>query len=133
MSAAVALEVIRLYEEGGIIENGKRSGRRFMERLEGLLSHPLVGDARGRGLVGAVELVIDKKTREPFPAEAGVGALLSQLTWDNGVIVRCFAHGVIGFAPALCCTEDEVDEMVDRVERSLDQMLRMPEIRSLMR
>jgi adenosylmethionine-8-amino-7-oxononanoate aminotransferase len=133
VSAAVALEVIRLYEEGGILENGKRSGRRFMKRLEGLLNHPLVGDARGRGLVGAVELVIDKETREPFPAGAGVGALLSQLTWDNGVIVRCFAHGVIGFAPALCCTDQEVDEMIDRVEKSLDQLLRMPEIRSLMR
>lgn len=133
VSAAVGLEVIRLYEEGGILENGKRSGRRFMERLEGLRSHPLVGDARGRGLVGAVELVIDKETREPFPAEAEVGALLSQLTWENGVIVRCFAHGVIGFAPALCCTEDEVDEMVGRVEKSLDQLLEVPGIRSLMR
>jgi len=133
VSAAVALEVIRLYEEGGILENGQRSGRRFMERLEALRSHPLVGDARGRGLVGAVELVIDKETRAPFPAEAGVGALLSQLTWENGVIVRCFAHGVIGFAPALCCTEHEVDEMVDRVEKSLDQLLEVPEIRSLMR
>jgi adenosylmethionine-8-amino-7-oxononanoate aminotransferase len=133
VSAAVGLEVIRLYEDGGILENGKRSGRRFMERLEGMLSHPLVGDARGRGLVGAIELVTDKESREPFPADADVGARLSQLTWENGVIVRCFAQGVIGFAPALCCTEVEVDEMIDRVEKSLDQLLEVPEIRALMR
>jgi adenosylmethionine-8-amino-7-oxononanoate aminotransferase len=133
VSAAVGLEVIRLYQEGGILENGKRSGRRFLERLEGMLNHPLVGDARGRGLVGAIELVTDKETREPFPADAEIGARLSQLTLANGVIVRCFAHGVIGFAPALCCTEGEVDEMIDRVERSLDQLLEVPEIRALMR
>ncbi len=133
VSAAIGLEAIRLYEEGGILENGRRSGRRFMDRLEAMRSHPLVGDARGRGLVGALELVVDKDTREPFGADAAVGTRLTQLTWENGVLVRCFAHGVIGFAPALCCTEDEVDEMFDRVERSLDQLLQVPEIRSLMR
>lgn len=133
VSAAIALEVIRLYEEGGILENGRRSGRRFMERLEAVRSHPLVGDARGRGLVGAIELVVDKETREPFAADSGVAMRLSKLTWDNEVIVRCFANGVIGFAPALCCSEDEIDLMLDRVERSLDQLLEMPEIRSLMR
>jgi len=133
VSAAVALEVIRLYEEGGVLENGRRSGRRFLERLDGMQKHPLVGDTRGRGLLGAIELVVDKDSREPFAAEAGVAARLSQLTWDNGLIVRCFANGVIGLAPALCCSEDEVDLMLDRVEKSLDQLLETPEIRSLLR
>jgi adenosylmethionine-8-amino-7-oxononanoate aminotransferase len=133
VSAAVALEVIRLYEEGGILENGRRSGVRFLERLHGVRDHPLVGDTRGRGLLGAIELVVDKDSRERFTAEAGVAARLSQITWDNGLIVRCFANEVIGLAPALCCSDDEIDLMFDRVEKSLDQLLETPEIRSLLR
>jgi len=133
VSAAVALEVIRLYEEGGILENGRRSGRRFMQRLDAVRGHPLVGDTRGRGLLGAIELVADKESREPFAAEAGVANRLTELTLENGVIVRCFANGVIGLAPALCCTENEVDQIFDRVETSLNQLLEAPEIRSILR
>lgn len=132
VSAAVALEVIRLYEEGGILENGRRSGRRFLDRLNAVRNHPLVGDARGRGLLGAIELVADKADRRPFGPEADVAGKLSRLTWENGVIVRCFANGVIGFAPALCCSDDEIDQMFDRVEKSLDQLLETSEIRMLM-
>jgi len=129
VSAAVALEVIRLYE-GGLLENGVIAGKRFAEHLERLRAHPLVGDTRGRGMVGAIELVCDKQTKAGFDPALGVADHLSRLTWDNGVVVRCFAQGVIGFAPALCCTEAEMDEIIARVEKSLDQLLELPDIRA---
>jgi adenosylmethionine-8-amino-7-oxononanoate aminotransferase len=65
VSAAVGLEVLRLYTEGGLLANGIAQAPRFEEGLRNLLTHPLVGDARSRGLLGALELVADKsdKTR----------------------------------------------------------------------
>jgi putrescine aminotransferase len=130
VSAAVALEVLRLYREGGLLENGRQTGLRFAERLEAIRAHPLVGDARGRGLLGAIELVSDKQTKAGFAPELDIAGRLGQLTWDNGVIVRCFGNAVIGFAPALCCSTAEMDMIFDRVERSLDQLLAMPDIRA---
>ena len=132
VSAAVALEVLRLYQEGGVLENGVRTGRRFMERLEQIKNHPLVGDVRGRGMLGAIELVSDKKTKRGFDGDLDIGGRLSRLTWESGVIVRCFVNGVIGFAPALCCTESEMDLIIDRVEQALDRLLEMKDIRSIM-
>ena len=130
VSAAVALEVLRLYREGGVLANGVETGKRFAERMEAIRSHPLVGDVRYRGMLGAIELVTDKGTKGIFPAELNLGDRLSQMTWDNGVIVRCFANAVIGFAPALTCTPDEMDIIFDRVQLSLDQLLEQADIRA---
>jgi len=130
VSAAVALEVLRLYQDGGLIANGQAVGETFARHLAGIREHPLVGDARGRGLLGAVELVSNKETKAGFPAELDIGGRLSQLTWDNGVIVRCFANAVIGFAPALCCSDVEMDLIFERVEKSLDQLLEQPDVRA---
>jgi adenosylmethionine-8-amino-7-oxononanoate aminotransferase len=69
VSAAVALEVLRLYEEGGLLENGRRLEPVFAGGLRALLDHPLVGDARSRGLLGALELVADKQTKARFAPE----------------------------------------------------------------
>lgn len=132
VSAAVALEVLRLYEDG-LLDNGVRTGRRFAEHLDRLRAHPLVGDTRGRGMLGAIELVCDKQTKAGFEVGLDIGSRLSKLTWDNGVVVRCFANAVIGFAPALCCSEAEIDQIVERVETSLDQLLEMPDVRAALR
>lgn len=129
VSAAVALEVLRLYEDG-LLENGVIAGRRFAGHLERLRAHPLVGDTRGRGMVGAIELVCNKHAKTAFDPALDVAGHLGRLTWDNGVVVRCFTQGVIGLAPALCCTEAEMDEIIARVEKSLDQLLELPDIRS---
>ncbi|RVU07179.1 aspartate aminotransferase family protein [Novosphingobium umbonatum] len=130
VSAAVALEVLRLYREGGVLANGVKTGARFAERMEAIRSHPLVGDVRYRGMLGAIELVTDKATKGMFPAELNLGDRLSQMTWDNGLIVRCFANAVIGFAPALTCTVEEMDIIFDRVQLTLDQLLEQPDIRA---
>src|SRR6185436_3864232 len=63
VSAAIGLEVLRLYHEGGLLANGVAQAPRFAAGLKRLGAHPLVGDVRSRGLVGALELVADKTTR----------------------------------------------------------------------
>ena len=130
VSAAVALEVLRLYGEGGLLANGRAVGKRFAQQLDRIREHPLVGDARSRGMLGAIELVTDKATKAGFSAELDIGGRLSQITWDNGVIVRCFTNAVIGFAPALCCSVDEMDLIFARIWKSLDQLLEQPNVRA---
>ncbi|MEM9224643.1 MAG: aminotransferase class III-fold pyridoxal phosphate-dependent enzyme [Pseudomonadota bacterium] len=119
VSAAVAMAVLDLYE-GGLIDNAQTVGAYFERRLASFIDHPLVGDVRAKGLLGALELVSDKPTKAKFPGEAQVGPRLAKLGYENGVIFRAFADGTLGFAPPVCITIDAVDLMLDRVMKTLD-------------
>lgn len=132
VSAAVGLEVLRLYE-GGLLENGRRAGARLLAGLEGLRDHPLVGDVRGRGMLAAVELVTDKAARTPLPAALQPATRLFDRAWDQGLIIRSFAQGIFGYAPPLCCTDAEIDAIMERTRKVLDLTLEDPEIRAVLR
>lgn len=119
VSAAVGLEVIRLYEEGGLIENGKRVGAYFESRLAEFRDHPLVGDVRSKGLLAALELVTDKRTKTRPDASTKIGPRLAKAGYDNGLIFRANADATMAFAPPLCITREEVDLMIDRIEKTL--------------
>lgn len=129
VSAAVGLEVIRLYEEGGILENGQKSGTYFGARLQDLSSHPLVGDVRSRGLLAGVELVTDKAKKTRPDAALALPTHLAKAGYENGLIFRAFGDGVVGFAPPLCITRTEVDLLLERFTKSLDDLLEIKEIR----
>jgi putrescine aminotransferase len=128
VSAAVGLAVLKLYEDG-LLDNGVRAGRRLMAGLESLRDHPLVGDVRGRGMLAAIELVVDKERKIPLPAAADPSRRIFDRAWENGLVVRAFAQGVIGYAPPLCCTEREIDAMIERTRKTLDQTLDDPDVR----
>jgi putrescine---pyruvate transaminase len=130
VSAAVGLEVLRLYTDGGILANGQRSGAHFGERLAGLKDHPLVGDIRSVGLLAGVELVTSKATKTKPAAELRVPDHLARIGYEKGVIFRAFGDSIAGFAPPLTCTVDEIDLIVDRFTQSLDLLLDIPEIRN---
>jgi adenosylmethionine-8-amino-7-oxononanoate aminotransferase len=130
VSAAVALEVLRLYE-GGLLENGREAGKRLMEGLLSLADHPLVGDVRGRGMLAAIELVTDKTKKTPLPAAADPSRRIFDRAWDNGLIIRAFGNGVLGYAPPLCCTDDDIDAIVARTRKTLDQTLEDRDVRAL--
>ncbi|HYE51748.1 MAG TPA: aspartate aminotransferase family protein [Azospirillaceae bacterium] len=130
VSAAVGLEVLRLYTEGGILENGRKVAGRFEAGLAGLRDHPLVGDTRGKGLLGAVELVADKETKARFDPALKLPDRLFARAYRNGVIFRAFGDGIIGLAPALCCTDGEMDAIFARIRRTLDELLEEPDIRA---
>ena len=128
VSAAVGLEVLRLYE-GGLLENGIRAGARLMAGLESLKAHPLVGDVRGRGMLAAIELVTDKAAKTPLPPDAAPAHRVFDRAWDNGLIIRAFANGVMGYAPPLCCSDDDIDAIIERTAKTLDQTLEDPDVR----
>jgi adenosylmethionine-8-amino-7-oxononanoate aminotransferase len=129
VSAAVALEVIRLYEEGGILANGQKVARHFEAGLQEMLAHPLVGDARSRGLLGALELVSDKTTKASFDPALRLPERLAAAGYENGLIFRSFGDHILGFAPALCFTPSEFEQMFERLQRTLDAMLYKPDVR----
>ncbi|WP_017967526.1 aspartate aminotransferase family protein [Rhizobium leguminosarum] len=128
VSAAVGLEVLKLYENG-LLENGVRAGARLMQGLESLRDHPLVGDVRGRGMLAAVELVVDKVNKTPLPASAEPSRRIFDRAWENGLVIRAFGNGVLGYAPPLCCTETEIDAIVERTRITLDETLKDPDVR----
>lgn len=129
VSAAVALEVIRLYEEGGILANGQRVAPHFEAGLRSMLRHPLVGDARSRGLLGALELVSDKYTKASFDPALQLPDRIAKAAYENGLIFRAFGDGILGFAPALCFTPSEFEQMFERLNRTLDSVLDQPDVR----
>ncbi len=130
VSAAVGLEVLRLYTEGGILENGRRAGERFTAGLKRLADHPLVGDVRVRGLLAGVELVTDKAKRTKPSADLGISGHLARFGYRNGVIFRAFADDIVGFAPPLCCTDEDIDTLLARFEQTLNDVLNVADVRA---
>ena len=131
VSAAVGLEVLRLYE-AGLLENGRKAGARLLAGLRALADHPLVGDVRGRGMLAAVELVTDKARKTPLPPAADPARRIFDRAWDNGLVIRAFGNGVLGYAPPLCCTDADIDAILERTRMTLDQTLEDPDVRAAM-
>lgn len=132
VSAAVGLEVIRLYTDGGILANGQKIGRQFEAGLAELATHPLVGEARARGMLGALELVSNKGKKTTFDPALGLSDRLFRAGYEQGILFRAFADGTIGLAPALSCTGDEMDMLLSRLHQTLDHVLDDKDIRSAM-
>ncbi|HRO60945.1 MAG TPA: aminotransferase class III-fold pyridoxal phosphate-dependent enzyme, partial [Burkholderiaceae bacterium] len=120
VASAVALETLRIYEEERMLEHVQSIAPRFLQRLKRLGEHPLVGEARGVGLIGAVELSADKAGRTAFDPAAKVGARVAQLALDEGLVVRAMGD-TVAFCPPLIITAEQVDEMFDRFERTLQR------------
>jgi len=123
VAAAVALETLKIYESDRILDHVRRVSPRFQERLIRLAAHPLVGEARGVGLLGGLEIVKDKRTKEQFPQEAKAAAQIVQRCLEQGLIVRPLPGDVIGICPPLIIEEHEIDQLFDRLERGLDAAL----------
>ncbi len=129
VSAAIALEVLRLYHEGGLLANGAAQEPCFAGGLRDLLAHPLVGDARSRGLLGALELVSDKATKAGFDPALRLHERIAEAAYRNRVIFRAFGDNILGFAPALCYTADEFALLFERLKTTLDEVLDQPDVR----
>ncbi|QCP52534.1 aspartate aminotransferase family protein [Trinickia violacea] len=133
VSAAIGLEVMRLYHEGGLLANGIARAPRFAQGLDALLAHPLVGDSRHRGLLGALELVSDKDTRQGFDASLKLPDRIAAAAYGNGLVFRAFGDNILGFAPALCYTESEFDMLFERLEKTLDEVLAQADVRAALK
>ncbi len=124
VAAAVALETLKIYEERNILEHVRKVMMPFQDRLRQTGNHPLVGEARGAGLIGAIELVSNKSTKQPFDPELGAGKLVAAKCLENGLIVRALPAGdSIGICPPLITTEQQVHDLFDALEFGLDAAL----------
>ncbi|MCO3547414.1 aspartate aminotransferase family protein [Pseudomonas aeruginosa] len=120
VAAAVALENIRILREEKIIEKVKAEKAPYLQkRWQELADHPLVGEARGVGMVAALELVKNKKTRERF-TDKGVGMLCREHCFRNGLIMRAVGDTMI-ISPPLVIDPSQIDELITLARKCLDQ------------
>ncbi|MCK5364060.1 MAG: aminotransferase class III-fold pyridoxal phosphate-dependent enzyme, partial [Gammaproteobacteria bacterium] len=120
VSAAVALETLKIYEERDIVGHVRAVTPRFQTRLQALGDHPLVGEARGIGLIGAVEIVADKESRDQYPADVKAGAIVAEKIFEHNLIVRGLPGDAVATCPPLIIDENQIDELFDKFERGLD-------------
>jgi adenosylmethionine-8-amino-7-oxononanoate aminotransferase len=119
VSAAAALANLDIFEDEDLPGNSKRMGEYLYNQLQRLREHQIVGDVRGGlGLLAAVELVQDRDDRTPFPASAGLAKRLPPMLFDSG-LVTFRAGDVIALCPPLVIDENEVDYIVDALDRAL--------------
>jgi len=120
VSAAVALETLKIYEERDIVSHVRDVTPRFQTRLQRLAEHPLVGEARGVGLIGAVEIVADKESKAQFPAEKKAGTVVADKILNHGLIVRGLPGDAVATCPPLIIDQSQIDDLFDRFERGLN-------------
>jgi 4-aminobutyrate--pyruvate transaminase len=123
VAAAVALKALEIYARDKIIEASAAKAPQFQGRLATLGEHPLVGEARGLGLVGGIELVADKRTKRAFDPKQGVAARCVQFAEAEGLIVRAVVGDTLTICPPLVISPTEIDELFDRLARALDRTL----------
>lgn len=124
VAAAVALENLRILEEEKIIDTVRDETAPYLtEKWAALADHPLVGETRNVGMMGALELTPDKSARAPFAAEAGsVGIICRNFCFSNGLIMRHVGDKMI-ISPPLVISKPEIDELVEKAWKCLDLTL----------
>ncbi len=122
VAAAVALENIRLLEEERIIERVQKTIAPYLKsRWRELIKHPLVGEARILGMLGAIELSPEPETRAPFKEAAGtIGLITREICIKNGLIMRHVYDKMI-ISPPLIINKEQIDDLISLVWRCLDE------------
>ncbi len=121
--AAVAVETLKIYDEERVLDHVREVGPHMQAELRRRFAdHELVGEVRGMGLIGALELVADRATRTNFDPKAKIGARLVKLMEEAGVIGRTLPSDTLAFSPPLIITKAEIDEMLDGVEQALSEL-----------
>ena len=118
--AAVALETLKIYEERNLVPRVRDLAPRFSRAFRELEEHPMIGTSRSLGLIGAVELVRDKKKKEFFDPSQKIGAHLVAQAQQHGLILRTLPGDIIACCPPLIISESEMDEMFSRFKKAID-------------
>jgi adenosylmethionine-8-amino-7-oxononanoate aminotransferase len=122
VGCAVALKAIDLIQNGGLLDNVRQVAPHFNAHLAHLAGHPNIGEARGIGLMGALELVADKASKSPLPANLQVSERLANEALRNGLIVRPLGASIV-IAPPFISTAEDIDEIFQLLKCSLDRVL----------
>ena len=131
MACAVGLEVFHILLEKDLSGNAARVGKVLKKGLEGLAeTYDIIGQVRGIGLLLGVELVRDRETREPFPAEKNVNLLVTDEAYDEGLIIypRKSINGLRGshflVAPPLIINEAQCKDVLNRLDRAFARTMK---------
>ncbi len=119
LGCALGVKAIEIYQKRDILGHVRSLTPLFEKRIGKLAEHPLVGEVRHCGLMGGVELVADKATKRPFDGKSGVGAQCARLCEKHGAILRAIGD-TIALCPPMIITEDELNELFNRLEKALD-------------
>ena len=122
VACAVANKALEIYQRDQIFEKAAVTGDYLQQRIREFADHPLVGEVRGSGLLGAIELVANKQTGEPF-ANGAVGAYAQKAAQDQGLLIRAVAGSSLGICPPLIITTQQIDEMIEKLAVALDNSL----------
>lgn len=122
VACAVALKNIELLERMDI-EGAAYHARMeyFQQAIRGLSDHPIVAEVRGVGFLGALELVKDKETLEPFENEGATGTLARDLAMESGLVMRGVRDSMV-LSPPLIITHSEIDELVRKIRSVFDEI-----------
>jgi 4-aminobutyrate--pyruvate transaminase len=123
VAAAVAVETLRIYEQDGMLAHVREVAPHFQRRVKRLGEHPLVGEARGVGLIAGIELVRNKATKEQFDPSLKANAQVVAKCLAHGLILRALPGDAIGICPPMIITTAEIDLLFDRLEAGLDDSL----------
>lgn len=119
---AVALANLDLLQREGLVQRAAEMGGVLRRQLNTLATHRHVGEVRGLGLMGAVELVADKRTKAEFPATEKVGPRVHAAAQSRGMFTR-LRGDVFNFAPAFVVTEAQIGRMVEILGEAIDDVL----------
>ena len=119
--AAVALRNLELLEEEGVVDNVRDNLAPYLaKRWAELAEHPIVGEARSVGLMGALELVADKTTNARFDKSLSAGNVCRDICFDSGLVMRSVGD-IMVISPPLVITREQIDELVELARRALNE------------
>ncbi len=119
VAAAVALETIKIFKDENIIGHVKEISEKFNTKMEQLNVHSIVGNARSIGLIGAIELVQNKKNKTYFDPKIGIGSRIVKNAQKNGLIVRALQGDIVALCPPLIINNKEVDILFNKFNKSI--------------
>ena len=117
----MALKSLQVIEDEGLLENVNKVSPRFLERLNKLGEHKYAGEARGVGLMGAVEMVADKITKEPLPSDLQISERIANKALEKGLICRPLGQAIV-LGPPFIITEKDVDDIFDILEETVNEV-----------
>lgn len=122
VAAAVALETLKIYDELDIVAHVRDVAPAFQAGVRALADHPLVGEARGIGLMAALEFVADRDSRAPFPAELKIAQQVSNALQRNGILLRALGDTLV-MAPPLIIDAQQIATILNALTQALDDVL----------
>jgi 4-aminobutyrate--pyruvate transaminase len=121
VATAVSLETLRIYQERDIVGHVQSVSPHFQQRLAGFLEHDMVGEVRGVGLLGAIDLVADKGRNKGFDPSLAVGNQVLAKAMSRGLLFRAAANTLL-FCPPLIVSESDIDQIFDIVAEALGEV-----------